>query len=170
MLHLELERGYRSFHPDTVFSSISNTPPISTALYPLLKIRIALMRSHFFLSLSARCRIFSSRTSLSLNSSFIPSFSHDPFQKTHETLVFLSLDSIPDDYSSFWIGIIQITSLRNVSPHRGLCFGTGIDRCLAMQPYSRDMPEKQCARRVNLHHVHYQTLQKISPPSISPAP
>ena len=33
---------------------------------------------------------------------------------------------IPDDYSSFWIGIIQITALRNGSPHRGLYFGMSI--------------------------------------------
>ena len=86
--------SYRSFHPDTVFSSISNTFPISTALYPLLNIRIAFIRSHFFLSLSDRCSVFSSRTSLSLNFSFIPSFSHDSHQKTHEISLLLSLDSI----------------------------------------------------------------------------
>ncbi len=46
--------------------------------------------------------------------------------------MFLSLDSIPDDYSSFWIGIIQITSLRNGSPHRGLYFGMGISFVLLL--------------------------------------
>jgi len=33
---------------------------------------------------------------------------------------------IPDDYASFWIGIMTITSLRNGAPHRGVCFGMGI--------------------------------------------